>query len=58
MTEDMEKYYSLKEWKKIDIPALREKFLPVVQKAQEVHKAADEIEFVYYRKTFPVKAVE
>ena len=39
MTEDMEKYYSLKEWKKIDIPALREKFLPVVQKAQEVHKA-------------------
>ena len=144
MTKDMEKYYSLKEWKKIDIPCLREKFLPVVQKAQEtndeglfsaamvayaynffdghvntwiyghdpwlrtfqllsgndygmsmmglsdgkivavqvdedsqayqlgirdgteiiswngqeVHKAADEIEFVYYRKTFPVKANE
>ena len=31
----MEKYYSLKDWKKIDIPALREKFLPVIQKAQD-----------------------
>lgn len=34
-TKDMEKYYSLKDWKKIDIPALREKFLPVIQKAQD-----------------------
>ena len=34
-TKDMEKYYSLKDWKKIDIPALREKFLPVIQKAEE-----------------------
>ena len=36
-TRDMEKYYSLKDWKKIDIPALREKLLPVVQKAQETN---------------------
>ena len=34
-TKDMEKYYSLKDWKKIDIPALREKLLPVVQKAED-----------------------
>ena len=34
-TKDMEKYYSLKDWKKIDIPALRKKFLPVIQKAQD-----------------------
>ena len=34
-TKDMEKYYSLKDWKKIDIPGLREKFMPVIQKAQE-----------------------
>ena len=33
-TKDMEKYYSLKEWKQIDIPALREKFLPVVELAE------------------------
>lgn len=35
LTEDMEKYYSLKDWKKTDIAALRDKFLPVVEKAQE-----------------------
>ena len=34
-THDMEKYYSLKDWKKIDIQALRKKFLPVIQKAEE-----------------------
>ncbi len=34
-THDMEKYYSLKDWKKIDIPALREKIMPLVQKAEE-----------------------
>ncbi|MCR4734436.1 MAG: hypothetical protein K5829_05485 [Treponema sp.] len=34
-TKDMEKYYSLKDWKNIDIAALREKLLPVVQKAEE-----------------------
>ena len=34
-TKDMEKYYSLKSWKKIDIPALREKLLPVVKKAED-----------------------
>ena len=34
-TKDMEKYYSLKDWKKIDFDALREKFLPVIQKAEE-----------------------
>ena len=38
-TKDMEKYYSLKEWKKIDIPALREKFLPLVQKAEQTKDA-------------------
>lgn len=36
-TKDMEKYYSLKDWKKVDIPALREKFLPVIQKAQDTN---------------------
>ena len=36
-THDMEKYYSLKDWKQIDIPALREKLLPVVQKAQDTN---------------------
>ena len=36
-TKDMEKYYSLKDWKKIDIPALRDKFLPVIQKAQDTN---------------------
>ncbi|MCR4940898.1 MAG: S41 family peptidase [Treponemataceae bacterium] len=35
LTEDMEKYYSLTDWKKTDIAALRDKFLPVVKKAQE-----------------------
>ena len=34
-TKDMEKYYSLKDWKKIDFDALREKFLPVIQKAED-----------------------
>ena len=34
-THDMEKYYSLKDWKKIDIPALRKKIMPLVQKAEE-----------------------
>ena len=34
-TKDMEKYYSLKDWKKIDFEALRKKFLPVIQKAEE-----------------------
>lgn len=34
-TESMEKYYSLKEWKNIDIPALREEFLPVIQYAED-----------------------
>ena len=34
-THDMEKYYSLKDWKKIDIPALREQFLPAIQRAEE-----------------------
>ncbi|MCR4580644.1 MAG: hypothetical protein K5681_09895, partial [Treponema sp.] len=34
-TKDMEKYYSLKDWKNIDIGALREKLLPVIQKAEE-----------------------
>lgn len=33
-TKDMEKYYSLKDWKKIDIPALRNKFLPVIEEAE------------------------
>lgn len=33
-TKDMEKFYSLKEWKNIDIPALREKFIPVVEEAE------------------------
>lgn len=33
-TKDMEKYYSLKDWKKIDIPSLREKFLPVIEEAE------------------------
>ena len=33
-TKDMEKYYSLKEWKKIDIPSLRDKFLPVIREAE------------------------
>ena len=37
MTEDMEKYYSLTEWKKIDIPALRDKFLPVVEQAEKTN---------------------
>lgn len=36
-TKDMEKYYSLKDWKKIDIPALRDKFLPVIQEAENTH---------------------
>ncbi len=36
-TKDMEKYYSLKDWKKIDIPALRDEFLPAVQKAQDTN---------------------
>lgn len=36
-THDMEKYYSLKDWKKVDIPALREKILPVVQHAQDTN---------------------
>ena len=36
-TKDMEKYYSLKDWKKIDFEALREKFLPVIQKAEETN---------------------
>lgn len=39
-TRDMEKYYSLKDWKKIDIPALREKLLPVIQKAQDTNDIA------------------
>ena len=34
-TEEMEKYYSLKEWKEIDIAALRDRFMPVIEKAQE-----------------------
>ena len=37
MTEDMEKYYSLTDWKKIDIPALRDKFLPVVDHAEKTN---------------------
>ena len=37
MTEDMEKYYSLMDWKKIDIPALRDKFLPVVEQAEKTN---------------------
>ena len=37
MTEDMEKYYSLTDWKKIDIPALRDKFLPVVEHAEKTN---------------------
>ncbi len=36
-TKDMEKYYSLKDWKKIDIPALRDKFLPVIEEAERTH---------------------
>ena len=36
-TKDMEKYYSLKDWKQIDIPALRDKFLPVIQEAERTH---------------------
>lgn len=36
-TKDMEKYYSLKDWKKIDFDALRKKFLPVIQKAEETN---------------------
>ena len=34
MTHDMEESYSLIDWKKPDIPALRERFLPVVQHAE------------------------
>ncbi len=37
MTEDMEKYYSLTDWKRIDIPALRDKFLPVVEQAEKTN---------------------
>lgn len=33
-TKDLEKYYSLTEWKKINIPALKEKILPLVQEAE------------------------
>lgn len=36
-TKDMEKYYSLKEWKKVDIPALRQKFLPVIEEAERTN---------------------
>lgn len=38
-TKDLEKYYSLKDWKKIDIPELREKFLPVIQEAENTQDA-------------------
>ncbi|MBR6153479.1 MAG: hypothetical protein IKQ43_03480 [Treponema sp.] len=38
-TKDMEKYYSLKDWKKIDMQALREKFLPVMERAEETQDA-------------------
>lgn len=36
-TKDMEKYYSLKEWKHIDIPALRDKFMPVIEEAERTN---------------------
>ena len=37
MTHDMEEHYSLKDWKKTDIPAIREKILPLVEHAERTN---------------------
>lgn len=40
MTNQMEKEYVLKEWKEIDFEALRDEFLPLVEKAEQEGDAA------------------
>jgi C-terminal processing protease CtpA/Prc len=37
MTHDMEEHYSLKDWKKADIPAVRDKILPLVEYAERTN---------------------
>ena len=46
LVEDMDRYYILKEWKEVDFDALEEKYLPMVQEAeqeQDEEKYADAI---------------
>ena len=41
LVQDMDKHYVLKEWKEVDFAALEEKYMPMVEKAEEDHDPAE-----------------
>lgn len=47
LTAEMERNYALSEWKQIDYPALREKYLPLIEKADQTNDDTAYLDALY-----------